>query len=201
LQDIVREGEQPTGLSWSGSSVELTVINDCEGITLMSGKCHVFKGRNHSEFCDTIPFGGKMSMKLKATMPIFGRTSCCLIYEITRHKKERLPIMWGYRIFIAIEVLITPTNVDERKAVAVVFLVKNREFTGDMSEIKKLNEDLLHYFMNTESQVYHWYVGGRRMELDAKFSRNTHAQLTITLRQSKEFITLDPMFYRFDRFA
>jgi hypothetical protein len=197
----VPEEEKPTGLSWRGSSVNLTISNECKGIALISGKCNVLKGRNHKGFLEKISFGKRMSMELRAKKPIFGRTSCCLIYEIARHEKEYLPILWGYRMFIAISVLITPSDINERKATAVVFFVKDRRFTGKMSEVKQLNNDLLRHFMDAKNQIYHWYIGGQKMELVAEFSRNTHAQLRITLKQSRKPIPLDPMFYASNRLA
>jgi hypothetical protein len=109
-------------------------------------------------------------------------------------------LIWGSRIFLAIDVSIVPLQVNERKVAVKLISVKSRKFTGAKEEARALHENLLCHFMHTYGQNSRWNLEGLGLALKVNFDREVEAKLTVRLSRDSGLPKEIPIFYSYGDF-
>jgi hypothetical protein len=120
--------------------------------------------------------------------------------DVLTHNNHQVPLIWGSRVFMAIDLSISPHQVEERKVAVKLISVKSHEFTGTKKEVKDLHEKLLCHFMHARSQDSQWNIGGLGLNLDGYFNRKARAKLYVHLSRANILPDDTPIFYSYGDF-
>src|SRR5690606_31450299 len=114
---------------------------------------------------------------IKSSKVLFGRTQGCLIYEIVKHNANHVPLIWGSRVFMAIDVSIIPHQPNERKVAVKLISVKSRKFSGLKEDAKALHANVLYHFMHNYGYNSEWNIEKLGLRLEVNFNREAKAKL------------------------
>jgi hypothetical protein len=166
---------------------------------LQHGTCNILEGKRNGRFSATIRPGKLLSMKIGSSKKNIGPIRCCLTYELVKDGQEYMAMMGNYRAFLAIEVFST-TIVNACTVSAVVFIVKDRAFAGEIDDVEWLHDDVLrHYCVGNGSFKYN--MAGRILELDITFQPDRQARIKVVLKETNKYHEYGPLFHRAGRFA
>ncbi|RKP09406.1 hypothetical protein THASP1DRAFT_28808 [Thamnocephalis sphaerospora] len=164
-----------------GSSVVIVVHNDCEDITLCNGELGMFDGKRSSEIPQDIVPEINAKISLKSSTVFRGRTRGCLVYEMVNHNTG-MPVVWGYRTHIAIDVSVVPHDVQERKVAIKILATKDSAFPAvNDHTIEGAHKEVLYHFMYTYGRPSEWFLDQLNLRLDVSFNREPHAKLHVRL--------------------
>jgi hypothetical protein len=156
-------------------------------------------GKINSDSFYFVTPGKQDKVVIKSRKPLLGRTKCCLIYEIVNYKDQDIPLIWGSRVFLAIDVSINPLKVNNRKVTAKLILVKSGKFEGNKKQdIRILHKKVLRHFMHTHGQDSQWNLEKLGLNVEVNFNRKARAKLHVRLSRLDVIPDNMPIFYRYD---
>jgi hypothetical protein len=157
------------------------IFNDCDDIDLIGRQCTIFKGREKSDKFDTVTPGNQDKVIIVSSKALLGRAEGCILYEIVKHKDHQVPLIRDSRIFMAIGVLISPHQVNERKVTVKLISVKSHESTETKLEARNLYKNVLRHSMHTRGQDSLWNLEKLGLNLEVDFDRGAQAKLIVRL--------------------
>jgi hypothetical protein len=188
----------PTSTAWK--EVEILIENQIKDIALQRGACNTLEGKEDDRFSATVRSGKPLLMKIIASNNGIGAFRCCLIYELVKDGQERMAIMRNYRAFFALEVSSTTTT-NACTALAAIFMIKDRRFTGGIDDVDWLHNDVLRYYRVKNDSSLKWNLADRILELDAYAQPDRQAKIKVVLKETKEHHQYSPAFHRVNNFA
>jgi hypothetical protein len=181
------------------NSVNIEIMNKCDGITLGSGTCTTLKGRDKRDFKEVLPPSESLSTLIRSKC-LIGCTKFCIVYELLDSENPTIPPWREYRVFLVVQVFAMPFF-GENSATAILFKIKDRKFNGEKEDIQKLHEDVLQHSMCRPHKAAVWNLGGQALSLNPKFDFNVPVSVRVVLEKSQLSIEHDPIFHRVGAFA
>jgi hypothetical protein len=174
-------------------------MNKCDDITLGSGVRIIFKGQDKNDFKSSIPPHDALLTVIRSKYSIV-RIGFCIVYELMNPTSPTIPLWWGYRVFLAVQVFIRRFS-NKSKATAILFKIKDRTFNGGMNDIHNLYKNILQHSVHRPHRAATWNLGGQGLLLSPKFSFDVPASVRVVLETSHYSIEHDPIFHRTGEFA
>jgi hypothetical protein len=137
---------------------------------------------------------------IRSSKVLFGRIKGCLLYEIVKHEDHQTPLIWGSRIFLVIDVSISPHQIDERKVAVKLISVKSNEFKVTKKDVKDLYKNVLRHFMHDSDQDSQWNLEKLGLNLEVYFDRKAQAELYVHLSRAEELPKDIPVFHSYGDF-
>jgi hypothetical protein len=186
---------QKPGIRFTSSNVLVHVFNNCRDITLISRHYKALKGDVKAYKFYPVTPNGQDQVVIESSKVLFGCVSGYLLYEIVNEEDKNLPLIWGSRIFMAIDVSIIPHQVSKRKAAVKLISVKTHRFEGHEDK-DELHTNVLYHFMHTHGQESHWNIEKLGLHLD----REARAKLLVRLSRIEKLPKDIPIFHSYGDF-
>jgi hypothetical protein len=151
-----------------GNGVSVFISNNCHGIDLINRRYIVFKGEKTTHNLEPILPEYAKHISIESPKVPFGCTEAFILYELAKHDDHQVPLIQGWRAFMAIGVSISPHQVNKRKAAVNLISIKSKEFEEYEGELNDLYENVLRHVMHTRGQNSQWNIGelGLNLEVD-----------------------------------
>ncbi|RKP27261.1 hypothetical protein SYNPS1DRAFT_27077 [Syncephalis pseudoplumigaleata] len=169
--------------SFLGSSLAVMLENETDEIELRNGEPKIFEGKQCTEVLPIVAPRSNTIIKLKSDKIMFARTSGCIIYELVRAENQNTPLLWGRRVFLAVDVLIIPHDPQERKAAITLLTVKDNVFPHSTNSIADAHEEVLEHCMVSVGCPAQWRMNELNLRMRMAFHLAPHAKLRIKLEQ------------------
>ncbi|RKP06970.1 hypothetical protein THASP1DRAFT_31219 [Thamnocephalis sphaerospora] len=167
------------------SRASIYVHNSTTSLLLHNASLLMFDGKHASDDpVDIIP-QSYCHVIVKAAKPLRKNTRGCLVYELVR-SSTGMPIIWGRRTFVAIDVCVALYKMNERKVAVKLFTVIDAHASPPGSGlVKTIHEELLDPFMHTYGRSSRWHAGAFGLKLDVSFNREARTILHVRLSECR----------------
>jgi hypothetical protein len=174
--------------------VDFIIRNQVDDMAMMHGICHVLKGERSGNFNTMILSTSRTSVKVKASLLSFGSIECCLVYELIDQRNETKLIMGFHQVFIAVRVFARPL-INKYKASAVMFMVREGQFTGSKEDMKRLKKGILREHLVSNTYSFKCTIRDQTLRLKALFRPGKRAGIEVTLEETTGRIDNGPVPY------
>ncbi|RKP06556.1 hypothetical protein THASP1DRAFT_25149 [Thamnocephalis sphaerospora] len=104
--------------------------------------------------------------------------------EMVMGFSDHAPVIWGRRTFLAIDVIIVPEAVEERKVAAQLITTLDAGFPLSYGgQLGKIHEELLCRYMTTTGRPSVYRMDKMNLKLDVSFDREPSARLHVRILQ------------------
>jgi hypothetical protein len=176
------------------SEVDFIIRNQVDDMVLMRGICHVSNGEKDGNFSTMILPKRSAFVKVKTSHLLAGRIKCCLVYELVDQRNEGKPIMGFHQVFIAVRVFARPL-INKYKASAVMFMVREGQFTGSKEDMKRLKKGILREHLVSNTYSFKCTIRDQTLRLKALFRPGKRAGIEVTLEETTGRIDNGPVPY------
>ncbi|KAI9590937.1 hypothetical protein BDF19DRAFT_23505 [Syncephalis fuscata] len=165
------------------SSMNVFIHNDCENLTLTNCSSIVRNGKLKTRGHNFIGYRAQSKYIFKNKTP-FGRTSGTVVYELQHSEQNAPPLLWGYRIFLAMDFLVTAHDHTLRKVCSTLLAVKNANFPEYTDALLHAHEKILGHHMFMRGRPSQWHLHNFDLKISVRFKRLSHAEFYIRLEKA-----------------
>ncbi|RKP09026.1 hypothetical protein THASP1DRAFT_29177 [Thamnocephalis sphaerospora] len=183
-----------------GSSVDISVHNNCDNLLLCNPSISVLKGKHKSDSLRDITPHEDRVIKLKSASMIRGRTHGCIVYELVEFS-GLAPVIWNRRTFLVIDVITVPNAAEKRKVAVQLFTALGPSFSAANDGLpEKAHRDVFCQYMTTHGRPFTYRMDKMNLKLDLSFDRERHARLYVRLSQVSRCPQEDkPLFFAVEK--
>ncbi|KAI8052126.1 hypothetical protein BDF22DRAFT_690085 [Syncephalis plumigaleata] len=167
------------------SSISVHIDNNCESLALIHCETYSISGKLKENENRAIYYGAQSRHRFKNGTPL-GRTSGVLVYELIHDAENAPAILWGYRVFLAVDFLVTSHNAVARTVSITLLAVRDVRFpNSDRDPLLRAHEKVLSHHMVTFGKSSVWDLHDLNLKIWADFKRSPHAKLYLRLEKAR----------------